>query len=101
MINPSILEETYQEFSKDLPKWVHDGIIHVDMKLLNDLGLLSSAELEQSITDAYINQHFHIIETPDKVTLFNEQFAIWIVPELLDDVPTTTTFIALLQNNKP
>ncbi len=101
MINPSILEEAYQEFSKDLPKWVHDGVIHVDMKLLSDLGLLSSAELEQSITDAYINQHFHIIETPDKVTLFNDQFAIWIVPELLDDIPTTTTFIALLQNNKP
>ena len=101
MINPSILEEAYQEFSKDLSKSVHDGVIHVDMKLLNDLGLLSSVELEQTVTDAYINQHFHIIETPDKVTLFNDQFAIWIVPELLDDIPTTTTFISLLQQSKP
>lgn len=101
MINPSVLEEAYQEFSQDLHKWVHDGVIHVDMKLLSDLGLLNSIELEHSVTDAYINQHFHIIETPDKVTLFNEQFGIWIVPELLDDIPTTTTFIALLQHNKP
>ena len=101
MINPSILEEAFQVFSKDLNKWAPDGIIPVDMKLLSDLGLLSSEELEHSITDAYINQHFHIIETPDKVTLFNEQFAIWIVPELLDDIPTTTTLIALLQHHKP
>jgi hypothetical protein len=101
MINPSILEEAFQEYSKDLNKWAPDGIIHVDMKLLSDLGLLNSEELEHSVTDAYINQHFHIIETPDKVTLFNEQFAIWIVPELLDDIPTTTTLIALLQSNKP
>ena len=101
MINPSILEEAYQEFSKDLSKWAHDGVIQVDMKLLSDLGFLNSAELEQSITDAYINQHSHLIETPDKVTLFNDQFAIWIVPELLDDIPTTTTFIALLQHNRP
>jgi hypothetical protein len=101
MINPAILEEAYQEFSKDLTKWVHDGFIQVDMKLLNDLGLLNSAELEHSVSDAHLNHFFHIIETPDKVTLFNEQFAIWIVPEMIDDIPTTTTLIALLQTNKP
>jgi hypothetical protein len=101
MINPSVLEEAYQEFSKDLSKWIPDGVIQVDMKLLNDLGLLSGAELEHTVTDTYVNQHFHIIETPDKVTLFNDQFAIWIIPELLDEIPTTTTLIALLQHHKP
>ena len=102
MINPNILEESFKEFSKDLSKWLHDGIIQVDMKLLNDLGLLSSAELAHTISDADLNHYFHIVETPDKVTLFNEQFAIWIVPELIEDAPTTTTFIALLQaHNKP
>lgn len=101
MINPNVLEEAYQTFSKDLSKWIHDGIIPVDMKLLNDLGLLNSAELEHSISDDHLNHYFHIIETPDKVTLFNEQFAIWIIPELVGDLPTTTTLIALLQSNKP
>jgi hypothetical protein len=100
MINPNVLEESYKEFSKDLSKWVPDGIIQVDLKLLNDLGLLNSAELEQTLSDDQLNHYFHIIETPDKVTLFNEQFAIWIVPQLVNEAPTTTTFIALLQPNK-
>ncbi len=101
MINPNILEEAYKEFSKNLLKWVPDGIIQVDLKLLSDLGLLNNAELEHSISDDQLNHYFHIIETPDKVTLFNEQFAIWIVPQLVDETPTTTTLIALLQTNKP
>jgi hypothetical protein len=101
MINPNILEEAYKEFSKDLLKWVPDGIIQVDLRLLNDLGLLNSTELEHSISDDQLNHYFHIIETPDKVTLFNEQFAIWIVPQLVEEIPTTTTLIALLQTNKP
>jgi hypothetical protein len=101
MINPNILEEAFQEYSKDLSKWIPDGIIHVDLKLLNDLGLLNNAELEHSVSDAHLNHYFHIIETPDKVTLFNEQFAIWIVPQLVEDNPSTMTLIALLQNNKP
>jgi hypothetical protein len=101
MINPKVLEESFQEFSKDLSKWVHDGIIPVDMKLLNDLGLLNNTELEQPSEDTHLNLYFHIIETPEKVTLFNDQFAIWIVPELVEEMPTTTTFIALLQATKP
>ena len=101
MINPNSLEEAFKEFSKDLSKWIPDGIIQVDMKLLNDLGLLNHAELEHSVSEAHLNHYFHIIETPDKVTLFNEQFAIWIVPELIEENPTTTTLIALLQTNKP
>ncbi len=101
MINPKVLEEAYLEFSKDLSKWIHDGIIQVDMKLLNDLGMLSNAELEQGVSDAHLSHYFHIIETDDKVTLFNEQFAIWIIPELIEETPTTTTLIALLQGDKP
>ena len=101
MINPALLEEAYREFSKDLSKWIPDGIIKVDMKLLSDLGLLNNAELEHAISDDHLNHYFHIIETPDKVTLFNDQFAIWIVPELVNELPTTTTLIALLQANTP
>lgn len=101
MINPNILEKAFQEFSTNLSKWIPDGIINVDLKLLNDLGLLNNAELEHSVSDAHLNHYFHIIETPDKVTLFNEQFAIWIVPQVIDENPTTTTLISLLQGDKP
>lgn len=101
MINPNLLEEAFKEFSKDLSKWVHDGIIQVDMKLLNDLGLLNQAELEHSVNDQDLNHYFHILETPEKVTLFNEQFAVWIVPQSTEETAMTTTLIALVQTNKP
>lgn len=101
MINPSALEEAYHEFSEDLSKWIPDGVTVVDLKLLSSLGLLNSKELEHSVNEANLTLYFHIIETPDKVTLFNEQFAIWIIPQLVDDLPTTTTMIALLHAEKP
>jgi hypothetical protein len=101
MINPTVLEDSYQEFSQNLKKWIPDGVIQVDLRLLNEMGLLNSTELEHSINEANLTLYFHIIETPDKVTLFNEQFAIWIVPQLVDEIPTTTTLIALIQTSKP
>ncbi len=100
MVNPKILEEAFSEFTSNLSKWIPDGIIQVDLKLLDELGLLDSSHWEDSAEDSQLTQYFHIVETPDKVTLFNEQFAIWIVPQLIDENPTTTTFISLVQGNK-
>lgn len=101
MINPTALEEAYQEFYKDLKKWLPDGITNVDLRLLNDLGLLKHQELENSMGEADLTLYFHIIETPEKVTLFNDQFAIWIVPQSDSETPTTLTLIALLTAQKP
>jgi hypothetical protein len=100
MINPIQLEEAYNEFSQNLSKWVPDGVIQVNLSLLHDLGLLNQSQFEQNSIDN-ITHYFHVIETPDKVTLFNQQFAIWIVPKLVDENPTTLTYVALLNNNKP
>jgi len=100
MINPIQLEESYKEFSQDLSKWVPDGIIQVNLALLHDLGLLSRDQLEHTTLDN-LSHHFHVIETADKVTLFNQQFAVWIVPKLINDSPNTLTYIALLNVNKP
>ncbi len=101
MINPNQLEDAYREFSQNPVKWVHDGIINVNIALLNDLGLLSNAQLEQNLTTDNLSHYFHVIETVDKVTLFNDQFAIWIVPKTVDSLSSTTTFIALVTQNKP
>lgn len=100
MINPVQLEESYKEFSQNLTQWVPDGIITVNLGLLQELGLLDHAHFEYSKQDD-ITHYFHVIETLDKVTLFNEQFAIWIVPKLVDETPSTMTFISLLHQDKP
>lgn len=100
MINPSQLEEAYKEFTQNFNKWVPDGVMAVDLSLLHELGLLNFNHLEQGTTDSLMH-YFHVIETPDKVTLFNEQFAIWIIPKITEEIPLTMTMIALLHNSKP
>ena len=101
MINPKELEEAFREFSTNLQKWVPEGVINIDLKVLHELDLLNHSEWENSVSDSNLTQYFHIIETPDKVTLFNDQFAIWIVPQLINETSITTTYIALIQGPKP
>lgn len=100
MINPLKLEESFHEFSQNLQKWMPDGIISVNLGVLNDLGLLDNTHLEQT-TPENLSHFFHVVETPEKITLFNDQFAIWIVPKSEETAPSTLTFIALLNADKP
>jgi hypothetical protein len=99
MINPAELEEAFREFTTNPGKWAPDGVIPVDLTLLHELGLLENAKFDASSDD--FTQYFHVTETADKVTLFNELFAVWIVPKNVGDSPSTLTYIALLKSKKP
>lgn len=102
MMTPTELEEAFVEFSQNLPKHIPDGVITVDLHMLQELGLLKHDEFDQSTTHEDLMHYFHVLETADKVTLFNEQFAVWILPQVIGEISLTLTFIALLQqNNKP
>ncbi len=101
MSDPVQLEDAYKEFSQNLPKWVPDGVISVNINLMQDLGLLNNAQLDEITTTTSFSNYFHVLETDDKVTLFNDQFAVWIVPSLINDNPTTITFVALMIQTKP
>jgi len=104
VVNPVELEQAYEKFAGNLSKWVPDGVIHVDLKLLDELGLLKQEHFEESDNDDDEEQfphYFHVIETDDKVTLFNHQFAVWIVPQMVDDTPTTLTLISLISGVEP
>ncbi|MDN3507515.1 MAG: hypothetical protein P0S94_01185 [Simkaniaceae bacterium] len=100
MLNPNELEDSYAEFMDNLQQWIPDGIITVDLKLLEELDLLNPNELEDSDDDEQFPHYFHVIETDDKVTLFNHQFSVWIVPQVIDEMPTTITLIALMRQDK-
>ncbi len=99
-MNPIELEEAYKDFTENFSKWVPDGVIPVGIKLLQELDLLDGHNFDHSSSDELTSQ-FHVIETPDKVTLFNEQFAIWIVPQAESETPSTITLIALIHQKKP
>lgn len=100
MINPLKLDEAYQEFSGNLSKWAPDGVISVNLGLLNELGILNSKHLEDAPPEN-LSHFFHVVETPEKITLFNDQFAIWIVPKSEEPAPSTLTYISLLIGSKP
>ena len=42
-----------------------------------------------------------MIETTEKITLINDEFVIWIVPEKVNNSATTYTLIALNRNDGP
>ncbi len=99
MLNPIQIEETYREFASDLAHWAHDGILSIDLKSLHDQGLLECLQEDSNEPDD-LTQYFHVIESVEKVTLFNEQFIVWIIPKLDTEQPMTLVMIALNHPDK-
>ena len=81
MLNPIQIEEAYKEFMGNLPQSAHDGIIPISLNFLHDEGLLSSLAEDKGDPDD-LTQYFHVIESVEKVTLFNDQFIVWIIPRM-------------------
>ena len=94
MLDPVQIEETYKEFVSNLPNLVHDGVTTINLKFLHEQGLLNSISDDPADADD-LTQYFHVIESIEKVTLFNEQFIVWIIPKGEGDVPYTYVLIAL------
>jgi len=100
-MNPNQFDQAYNEFSSNLPSWIPEGIIEVDISLLEETGLLNYKSFEEDKDQEQLPHYFHVIETSDRVTLFNHQFVIWIVPKIVDDNPTTVVMIALIADKEP
>ena len=92
MMSPSQLEEAFVEFSQNLPKHAPDGVIAVNLNMLYELGLLKHEKFDQATSHEELMHYFHVLETPDKVTLFNEQFVVWILPKMLQETSQTMHF---------
>ncbi len=99
-MTPNEMEEAYKEFTTNFKKWAPDGIIEIDLEALCDMGLLNRDDFDEEEPDD-VTQFFHVTETPDKITLHNEKFAIWIVPKMINEMPTTHTYISQLHKNVP
>ncbi|MCH9614397.1 MAG: hypothetical protein SP1CHLAM54_16440 [Chlamydiia bacterium] len=101
MTSPLELDTAFETFISNLPSFVPEGVIEVDLTLLEEAGLLNYEEFEEQTTEESLPHYFHVIETSEKVTLFNHQFAIWIVPQLAEDLPMTLVLISLVTEDKP
>jgi hypothetical protein len=93
-MNPEELESDYQKYIGDLKRFSPDGIVEIDLTLLHELGLLSQEE-ESETENAALTHNFYVVESSDKLTLFNQKYVVWIVPRLIEQTPTTYTLIAL------
>jgi len=100
-MNPIQLDQAYNEFISNLASWIPEGIIEVDIELLEETGLLTHESFEEEQKTEQLPHYFHVIETADRVTLFNHQFVIWIVPKIVDETPTTIVLIALMNDKHP
>ena len=95
MLNPIQIEELYRQYTDNLSSWAHDGIVTVDLNLLQELNLLDKVEDTSDENEDDLTQYFHVIESAEKVTLFNEQFVVWIVPKMELEIPITYVLISL------
>lgn len=93
------LDSSYEHFIRRLPELLPDGIVQIDLKLLQRLGLLH--EDVQPEASASLTRFFHVVESKEKITLFNDQFVVWIVPEKVNNEPQTLVLIAIEQQSKP
>ncbi|HXF29313.1 MAG TPA: hypothetical protein VN457_05635 [Chlamydiales bacterium] len=93
----SELDASYEQFMKHLPKLIPDGIIEVDLEILKHFGLLGEELPPHSPS---LTRFFHVVESKEKITLYNEQFAIWVVPESCHDEPITLVLIAINRENE-
>lgn len=85
MKNPEKIEAKYYDILENLSGCLPDGIIDIDLKFLEEANLISNKE---EVEANYANNapkespsmQFHIMESEDKVTLFNNEFTVWILP---------------------
>ncbi len=92
MKNPVSLDLCYKKYMGDLYQWLPDGFTTIDLEVLQQLDLLHFHETVH--VDSGVTRYFHVVESDEKLTLVNEEFVIWIVPEKGENDGCTYTLIA-------
>jgi hypothetical protein len=63
-------------------------LIEIDLRLLHELELLNHKD------DTASTRYFKVFERPEKITLVNDDYIVWIVPMMMETHPVTMTLIA-------
>lgn len=97
MKNPVSLDLCFRKYIHNMPQWLPDGFTTIDLKVLHQLDLLHFHQA--STPESGVTRYFHIVESEDKLTLINEEFVIWIMPEKGENEGSTYTLIARNSRN--
>ena len=96
MYNLTLIEECYQQFVRKIPYLLPEGVLEVDLKFLIDNDL-TDYDPEQENQPSF-TRYFHVVETDEKITLVNEEFVVWIVPQ---QKRNRTTHVLIALNHHP
>lgn len=94
MVDPTLLEESYQRYMSNLGRWIPDGVIQVDLEFLQSLGMMCCRTGLGSAVGSDIKEFFHVLESDEKITLWNRRFVIWIAPQVFHRRSCTLAIIA-------
>lgn len=94
-------EELYKKYLFHLAEYLPDGIIDIDLPLLQRMNLLEEFKEPPRSSHHALTHYFQVLETDEKITLLNEQFIVWIVPSQTESENYTRVLIALQQSNGP
>ncbi len=93
-----MLEECFRKYVSQLDSFGTEGIITVNMDLLKELNISNALQMAHEYE---LNYAFHVHESDEKITLWNNEFVVWIVPESQDGHFSTYVLIALNKQEKP
>lgn len=100
MDNFSDLDKCLARYIKEIKTWSPERLVQLNLETLQRLDLLTFFQ-HPGNNDSTFTQYFQVAETADKITLINDDFIIWIVPEIVEMTPITYTFIALNEEGVP
>ena len=98
MENLTEIDSYYRKVTENLSHYIPDGLEQVSLETLKDRGLLT---FYKETEEPRFTRYFHVVESNEKITLINEQFIVWIIPEKQDDKTLTYVLIALNQPDIP
>jgi hypothetical protein len=87
------IETQYKKYIANLPESLPEGIVDVNIELLHRFNLLHYHSIDKEYRP--VTRYFQVNQTAEKITLINDQFVVWIVPDKVDNTPITYTLIAL------
>lgn len=97
MYEPAELELFFNRFITEMSTYLPEGAAPVDIDFLERLNLLNLDKPQETA----LTRYFNILESQDKITLMNDQFIIWIIPDSANVTPKTLVLVALNQEKAP
>lgn len=101
MANIAQLEANFQRYTANLESFAPDGIVEINLDLLRQMDMLDVFNKQAETEEQKLPRSFQVMETPEKITLFNDDFAIWIVPGNVDGLAVTHILIGTHKEEEP